>query len=129
MTDNLTNNAEDRVMNWLTGNATTAPTAPLKLRLMTSLGGESTAGTQVTGGSYAAQTITLAAASGGTGATSNSADITFSGMPSCTVVGLEIWDSAGTPFRWWYGPLDTPRVLTAGDTLKFLTGEIDLSIG
>lgn len=78
------------------------------------------------GGSYARQNITVAAAVGG--ATSNSADIVFAGMPACTVVGLEIWDSAGSPVRLWHGPLTASRTVAAGDELRILAGDLDLSI-
>jgi hypothetical protein len=44
-------------------------------------------------------------------------------MPAATVNGVEIWDSAGTPVRLWWGPLTTPRSLQAGDELKFSAGQ------
>ncbi len=126
MADNLTNTAETNALNWLTGNSTTAPTAPLKLRLMTANGNDTTGGTQVTGGSYTSQTVTFSAAS--SGSTSNSADVTFTGMPSATVTGAEIWDSAGTPVRWWYGALNANKVVAADDTFVVLAGELTLTL-
>jgi hypothetical protein len=54
VSDNLTDAAESRVLNWITGNAgATAPTLPLKMRVMTANGSDSAAGTEATGGSYA----------------------------------------------------------------------------
>ena len=126
MADNLSNTAENRSLDWLMGSATTAPTTPLKVALVTAAGDDATAGTEVTGGSYARKTLTVGAASGG--AVSNSADLDWTGMPACTVVGWEIWDSAGTPVRWWYGPLDVSKVLAAGDEMKLLAGSLALSI-
>ncbi len=126
MADNLTNTAETNALNWLTGNSTTAPTAPLKLRLMTANGNDTTGGTQVTGGSYTSQTVTFSAAS--SGSTSNSSDVTFTGMPSATVTGAEIWDSAGTPVRWWYGALNANKVVAADDTFVVLAGELTLTL-
>lgn len=124
--DNLSNTAENRALDWLMGSATTAPTTPLKVALVTAAGDDTTAGTEVTGGSYARQTLTVGAAAAG--ATSNSADLVWSGMPACTIVGWEIWDSAGTPVRWWYGPLDTNRTLLAGDEYRINAGNLDLAI-
>jgi hypothetical protein len=121
----LTDTAENRVLDWLTGNATTAPTTPLKLALYTAAGTDAADGTEVTGGSYARQSVTLAAAA--SGATSNSADITFSTMPSCTVVAWALWDSAGTPVRWWHGSLTASKVVNAGDDFTVVAGDLDLT--
>ena len=126
MANNLTDTAENRSMDWLFGNTTTAPTAPLKVALVTAAGDDATAGTEVTGGSYVRKTVTVAAASGG--AVANSADLDWTGMPACTVVGWEVWDSAGTPVRWWYGPLDASKTLASGDEFKLLAGSLALSI-
>jgi len=111
------------------GTATyTAPTTPIKLRLMTANGSASAAGTEVTGGSYASQTITFASASGGSAAGPPSGNLDFTGMPAVTVVGVEIWDSNGTPRRLWWGALTTSRTLTAGDVLRFPASSITAAL-
>jgi hypothetical protein len=124
--DNLTNTAETNALNWLTGNSTTAPSGALKLRLMTANGNDTTGGTQVTGGSYTSQTVTFSAAS--SGSTSNTGAVTYTGMPACTVTGAEIWDSAGTPVRWWYGALNSNKVVAADDTFTVSSGELTLTL-
>lgn len=130
MADNLTDAAEARILNWLTGNTTTAMTGPLMARLMTANGSDSAAGTEVVnagGSTYAAQSAAFPAASGTT-QTANSADIVFANMPACTVVGCEIWDSAGTPFRWWWGAAVAPKTVNLGDTLRILAGTLVLNM-
>lgn len=130
MADNLTDGAEARVLNWLTGNATTAPVLPLMLRLMTANGSDAAPGTEVVnsgGSTYTPQQITFPAASGTT-STANSADVVYSNMPIATVVGGEIWDSAPTPFRWWWGAAVTPKATNLGDTMKVLAGAETLTI-
>ncbi len=130
MADNLTDVAEARVLNWLTGNTTTALTGPLSVRLMTANGSDSAAGTEVVnagGSTYAAQTVAFPAASGTT-QTANSADLVFANMPACTVVGVEIWDSAGTPFRWWWGAAVASKAVNLGDTLRILAGALVLNM-
>jgi hypothetical protein len=122
----LSNTAENRALDWILGLSSTAPTTPIKVALVTANGTDTAAGTEVTGGSYARQTLTVGASS--SGATSNSADITFSGMPAATVVGVEIWDSAGTPVRLWYGALAASRTVAAGDDLRILAGALALSL-
>lgn len=132
MADNLTDGAEARVINWATGNATTAPVLPLKLRLMSANGSDSTPGTEIVNGggsAYAPQSVTITAAVGNGGPVTNSADVTFTNMPAATVVGVEVWDSAGTPFRWWWGPLTTPRGTNLGDPATFLAGQLALTMG
>jgi hypothetical protein len=125
--DNLSNTAENLTLDWVLGVGTpTRPTTPLKVALVTANGTDTAAGTEVTGGSYARQNLAVAAAVGG--ATSNSADLVFTGMPAATVVGVEIWDSAGTPVRLWYGPLSASRTVSAGDELVLSAGSLTLSL-
>jgi hypothetical protein len=104
----------------------TRPTTPLKVALVTANGSDTAAGTEVTGGSYARQSLSVAAASAG--ATSNSADLVFAGMPAATVVGVEVWDSAGAPVRLWYGALAASRTVAAGDELRITAGSLTLSL-
>lgn len=127
MADNLTNDAELLVLDWVNGvGSPTRPTTPLKLALMTANGSDSAAGTEVVGGSYARQSVTLAAAAAGT--TSNSGTVTYTAMPACTVVGLEVWNSDGS-VRLWYGALSASKAVNAGDTFLVNTGDLDLTIG
>lgn len=126
MAGTLTDVGENRALDWLTQNSVTAPTSTLKVRLTTAAGSDSAAGTEVTGGTYTPQTVTFGAAS--SGATSNAGTLTFTLMPACTVDGLEVWDSHGTPVRWWWGTLTTPRTVLAGDTFEIAAGDLDLSL-
>lgn len=120
---NLTLTASNQALAWLFGLTATAPSGTLQAALVTTNGTASAAGTEVDGGSYARQDLTVAAPTGG--ATSNAAEIVFAGMPACTVVGVEVWDSAGSPVRFWFGAVDTPRTVTAGDDVRFAAGELD----
>ncbi|MFI8206881.1 hypothetical protein [Streptomyces sp. NPDC085937] len=126
MADNLSNTAENRALDWLMGNSTTAPTTPLRVALVTANGSDTAAGTEVTGGSYTRKNLTTAAAVNG--ATSNSADLVWTGMPAATVVGVEVWDSAGTPVRLWHGPLAASRTVLAGDELRIPAGSLTFSL-
>lgn len=126
MADNLTNISEDGLLDHLVGNATFTVTTPLELALMTSNGNDSTPGTEVTGGSYARQTITFNSASGGS--VDNTAIINFTGMPACTVVGIEVYDSTGTPQRLFYGALTANKTVASGDTVQFAAGSIVLTL-
>jgi hypothetical protein len=125
--DNLSNTAENLALDWVNGVGTpTRPTTPLKVALVTANGSDTAAGTEVAGGSYSRQSLSVAAASAG--ATSNSADLFFAGMPAATVVGVEVWDSAGAPVRLWYGALAVSRTVAAGDELRITAGSLTLSL-
>lgn len=102
-----------------------ATTTPLKCRLMTANGSGTSAGTEVTGGTYTTQTVTFNAASSLV-ATMASA-LSFTLMPSCTVVGIELWDSAGTPLRKWWGALTASKVVNSGDTFSLVSLSISLA--
>lgn len=111
--------------------AFTATTGPLRCRLMTANGSATAAGTELaTSGGYTsgtgAPTVTFAAASAGSAA--SSAAITVTNMPAATIVGIELWDSAGTPVRKWYGALSTSKTTNAGDTFSIAAGSITAAL-
>ena len=126
MADNLPNTIENQLLDALVGTSAYTVTTPIKLALMTANGNDSTPGTEVTGGSYTRQTIAFDAAA--SGSISNNAAINFTGMPTCTVVGIEIYDNAGTPKRLAYGPLTNSRSVTSGDTVQFAISAVSLSL-
>lgn len=127
MPNNLTDTEENRLLDALHGVAAyTAPTTPLKLRLMTANGTDAAGGTQVTGGTYAPQNITMATAA--SGSTSNTTLIRFEGLPAATIVGVEVWDNAATPRRLWYAPLGANVTVTAGQPLEFAVGAVTFAL-
>jgi len=118
---NLVQVEANAILNATSGQATyTNPTAPVKVALVTTTGTATTAGTEVTGGSYARTAITFAAASAGS--ISSNAAVTFTNMPACTVTGVDEWDSFGTPVRRWFGALSANKTVNAGDTFTIASG-------
>ncbi|MFF4791845.1 hypothetical protein ACFY2M_19250 [Streptomyces sp. NPDC001276] len=125
--DNLTNTGENLALDWILGVGTPSrPATPLKVALVTANGSDTANGTEVAGGSYARKNLSVAAAVNG--ATSNSADLVWTGMPATTVVGVEVWDSASTPVRLWYGPLTASRTVAAGDELRLPAGSLTFTM-
>lgn len=126
MAGNLTDTVENQLLDALVGTASFSVTTPIKLALVTANGSDSAAGTEVTGGSYARQTIAFGSAS--SGSINNSSVINFTGMPTCTVVGVELYDSAGTPKRLGYGALAASKSVTSGDTVQFAASSVTFSL-
>lgn len=122
----LPDTIENQLLDALVGTASYSVTTPIKVALMTASGNDASAGTEVTGGSYARQTVTFGSATGGT--ISNTNTLTWAGMPSCTVVGVEIYDNAGTPKRLAYGDLTVQKTIGSGDTFQIAIGDLDLSL-
>ena len=125
MAGNLTNYLENKLLDHFLG--TTAYTMPtVYVGLFTVAPGDAGGGTEVTGGSYARQTAAFTAAS--SGATSNSANIDFTGMPAATTVAIALFDASTSGNMLVHGTLTTNKQTDAGDTLRIATGDLDISI-
>jgi hypothetical protein len=102
-------------------------TGPMHCRYMTANGTATSNGTELgTASGYTAgagaPTFTTAAAAAGTEA-SNSA-ITTTNMPATTIVGVEVWDQAGTPLRKQWGALSANKTTNLGDTFTIPSGSL-----
>lgn len=111
--------------------ALTATVTPLKCRLMTAIGSGTAAGTELaTSGSYVAATglspATMAAAASGSAA--SSVALTQTNMPAATITAIELWDSAGTPLRKWYGALTANKTTNSGDTFTIAIGSLTAAL-
>ena len=127
MAGNLSDYLENKLLDHFL--ATAAYTAPsnVYVALMTVAEDDTgSAGTEVTGGSYARQSATFDAAA--SGATQNSSNLDFTGMPACTVVGIAIYDASSAGNLLVHGTLTANKTLDAGDTLRIATGDLDISI-
>jgi len=95
-------------------------TLPIKVGLTTTLCTDSALGTEVTGGSYARQSlagIMSAAAAGSPSTKTNSGAISISNMPACTVADVFTADSTGTPKNMTFkGTPSLNKTVNAGDT-------------
>lgn len=126
MAGNLSNYLEDKLIDHFLGTATYTMPSSVYVALYTVAPSDSGGGTQVTGGSYARQVATFSASSAG--ATSNTGNIDFTGMPACTVVAIGIFDALTTGNLLLWGTLTANKTVDAGDTLRIATGDLDISI-
>lgn len=126
MPGNLSDYLENKLLDHFLGTATYTKPTSVYVSLYTVAPTDSTAGTEVVGGSYSRKVATFSAAASGT--TSNDTNIDFTNMPACTVVAVGVSDavSAGNLLVW--GTLTANKALDAGDTLRIATGDLDISI-
>lgn len=83
-----------------------------------------TGANECAGGSYARQPASFGPAN--LGSASNDVEISFTGMPACTVSHVGIWDALAGSFVWG-GALSASKVVNAGDTFKFTVGNLTVS--
>jgi hypothetical protein len=104
------------------------PPSTIYLALYTVAPTDAGGGTEVSGGGYARQAITLSAASAG--ATSNSADITFPTATADwgTIVAVGIFDISTGGNLLWYGNLTQSKTVNNGDTFKINAGDLDITL-
>ena len=126
MAGNLTNYLESKLIDHFLGTTTYTKPSAVYVALFTVTPGEAAGGTEVTGGSYARQAATFGAAS--SGATTNSTNIDFAGMPAATTVAIGIFDASTSGNMLLYGALTTNKTTDAGDTLRIATGSLSVSI-
>ena len=83
---------------------------------------------EVSGGSYARQSVTLSAASDGE--SSNSADITFPTATADwgTVTHVALMDAATAGNVLMHSALDASKTVNNGDTFKINAGDLDIAV-
>lgn len=135
MANNLDIGIDKSVLDLITKGTALTVTTPVMLKLMTANGTNTTNGTEVTGSAgYTTGGLTTAAAwaaaanVSGQGSVTTTTALTWTNMPSCTVVGVELWDSAGTPKRLAFGALTTPQVVASGNTFTISTGQLTITL-
>lgn len=128
----------NRLLNAALGLAAyTAPTTPMRVRLVSANGSPTANGTELVnagGSTYAMQTLattTVIPTTATAGAIANSGTtptVTFANLPAATIVGIEVVDSAGTPRRSMYGPLTVSKTVALGDSVAFAASQLALSM-
>jgi len=119
---------ENKVIDHMLRNQAFTPPSTVYVGLYTAAPTDAGGGTEVSGGSYARQAVTLAAASNG--ATQNSADITFPTATADwgTIVAAGLFDAstAGNLLAW--NNLTASKTVNNGDTFKITAGSLTISV-
>lgn len=123
----LSNTYETTALTWLfTASAATRPTA-WYIALYTVAPTDSTAGTEVTGGSYARQAVTMSV----TGDTaSNTAAVEWPTATASwgTVVAAAIVDASTGGNIITYGALTSSKTIASGDVFRIPAGDFDVTL-
>lgn len=82
---------------------------------------------EVTGGSYARQQVPFGAAA--TKALANTGNVDYTSMPAATVTHVGVWDAVTAGNFLGGGILVAQKVVGAGDTFRFPTGDLDITEG
>jgi len=119
---------ENKIIDHMLRNQAFTPPTTVYLALFTSAPSDAGGGTEVSGGSYARQSVTLSAASGG--ASSNSADITFPQATADwgTITHCALMDAATAGNMLMWTALDASKTVNNGDTFKINTGDLDVTV-
>ena len=124
----FSNYLENKIIDHMLRNQAFTPPSTLYLALYTDDPTDADTGTEVSGGSYARQSFTLTAASGG--ASSNSADITFPQATADwgTITHVGIRDAATGGNLLMHSALDASKTVNNGDIFKINSGDLDVTV-
>jgi hypothetical protein len=124
----FTDYLENKIIDHMLRNQAYTPPSTVYLALFTTATSDAGGGTEVSGGSYARQAVTLSAASGG--ASSNSADITFPQATADwgTITHVALMDALTGGNMLMHTPLDASKTVNNGDTFKINTGDLDVTV-
>jgi hypothetical protein len=119
---------EDKVLDHVLRNVSYSSPTTVFVGLYTSDPTDTNSGTEVTGGSYARQSLSVSAASAGI--VTSSADVTF---PQCTAswgsVGfIGILDAVTSGNLLMHTALTTAKTIDTGDILKITTGNLTVTL-
>ena len=124
----FSNYFEDKIIDHMLRNQSYTPPTTVYVALFTTPTTDAGGGTEVSGGSYARQAVTLSAAAGG--ASENSADVTFPQATADwgTITHLALMDALTGGNMLMHTPLDDSKLVNNGDTFKINAGDLDVTV-
>jgi hypothetical protein len=117
---------EQKLLNHVLRNTAFTQPSALYMALHTADPGDTGTANEVTGGSYARQTIAFGSVATINTPATNSGAVNFTSMPAVTVTHFSIQDASTSGNPLFIGPLTTPQTLTAGQTLTFAAGSVSV---
>lgn len=124
----LSNYLENKLLDHVLRNVSYTSPTTVYVGLYTSDPGDDNSGTEVSGGSYARQALSVTTASGGI--VTSSADVTFPQATGSwgTISHLGLLDALTSGNLLMHTPLTTSRAIETGDVLKISTGSLTASL-
>jgi len=119
---------ENKIIDHMLRNQAYTPPTTVYVALFTTATDDAGGGTEVSGGAYARQAVTLAAASGG--ASENSADITFPQATADwgTITHVALMDAETGGNMLMHTAIDASKTVNNGDTFKINAGDLDVTV-
>ena len=101
-------------------------TGPMHMRLFTVIGTDAATGTeQGTSGGYTVGGAALSFAAAAALSVATNAAVSWTAMPSCTLVGMEEWDTSATPLRLFWAPWTAGSIVVAsGNTFTVASASL-----
>ena len=124
----FTNYLENKLLDHVLNNASFTSPTTVYVGLFTAAPTDTTSGTEVSGGSYARQILSVSTAS--SGVVTSDADITFPQATGSwgTIVALGIHDALSSGNLLMYTDLTTSKVIETGDILKVSSGSLTVTL-
>jgi hypothetical protein len=101
-------------------------TGPIKMRLFTVNGTDAATGTELgTSAGYTAGGAAVGMGTASAGSIASNAVVSWTNMPSCTLTGMEEWDSSATPLRLFWAPWTAGSIVVAtANTFSVASGSL-----
>jgi hypothetical protein len=124
----FSNYLENKLLDHVLRNVSYTSPTTVYMGLYTSNPGEGNTGTEVSGGSYARQVVSVTTASGGI--VTSSADVTFPQATANwgTISHIGLLDALTSGNLLMYTPLTTSKVIETDDILKVNSGSLTVSL-
>lgn len=119
---------ENKILDHVLKNVSYTSPTTVYVGLYTAAPTDTTSGTEVSGGSYARQSLSVTTASAGI--TTSSADVTFPQATTNwgTVSHIAILDALTSGNLLMYTPLTTAKTIESGDILKISSGNLTVTL-
>lgn len=115
----------DKVLDKVVNNTDFTPPTSLYLALFTSDPTVAGTGDEVSGGSYARQSVSFNASSSGT--VDNDGAVSFTGLPAATITHYGVFDASTSGNLIFFGELPAAISANSGDEVNIADGGIDLT--
>ena len=124
----FTNYLEDKLLDHVLNNASFTSPTTVYVGLFTAAPTDTTSGTEVSGGSYARQVLSVSTAS--EGVVTSDADVNFPQATGNwgTIVALGIHDALSSGNLLMYTDLTTSKTIETGDILKVSSGSLTVTL-